>query len=302
MQLGNWIRQTTTTTGTGNLTLATVTGWAAFSSQFAAGADGACDYFYYSILDDSTGAPLEAGIGRLSDSTTLVREHVLATISSGTYSTADSPLSLPAGTKRVICADLASVRPINVPGVRAADTNKHLLNGLFRSSAGNSKSLATGSIYFTPFLVRTPALVSGFGVRVTGVASSSMRMGLYRTKLDLTPGDLIDGTADIDTTTSDMKIAAFSGGNRRLLPGLYFAAFKTFGANVTVFAYEANARIFQDNALGGDPTHATAGSNLIGFGDASYSTQALPSSAPSLTYRSGVGDYTPACTLTQVSL
>src|SRR4051812_15492834 len=119
MQLGNWIRQTTTTTGTGNLTLSTASGWAPFSSQFSTGADGVGDNFYYVVLDDSTGAPYEAGIGRMSDATTLVRVRILASMPSGTYSAANSAMTLAAGTKRVVCADLGSIRRMSIPGVRS---------------------------------------------------------------------------------------------------------------------------------------------------------------------------------------
>ena len=103
--LGNWIQQTTTTTGTGNLTLSTVTNYPAFSSQFASG-----QRFQYQILDDTTGAPIESGIGYLSGGA-LVRERIECTMVSGTFdNTSPSAVTLAAGTKRVICAaSMASV-------------------------------------------------------------------------------------------------------------------------------------------------------------------------------------------------
>ena len=98
--LGNWIKQTSTSTGTGNLTLAAVTGFPTFANQFAAG-----EYFYYTILNDSDGTPMESGIGHMSDSATLVRDKPLATFVAGTYNDNDpAAVTLAAGTKRVICS------------------------------------------------------------------------------------------------------------------------------------------------------------------------------------------------------
>lgn len=297
MQLGNWIRQTTTTTGTGALTLASVSGWATFDSQFSTGADGAGDYFYYTILNDSDGSPIEAGIGRMSDSTTLQRVHVLATFSSGVYAEANSAVNLAAGTKRVICADLAGVRPVNLPGMLASATDKFLLNQIIQTGAGNSVSLNASTIYLAPFLVQTPARVTGMGTKcVTLAASSTLRLGLYRVKSDLSPGNLIDSTGDMDTSTTGIKSSAFSGGTRRLKPGLYYAAFKSFGGNPSVFAAEATPRVFQHNLLGGDPS--TGDSNgLRLYADGSSAAQALPTTPPTLTFRSGVSAFTPMCYL-----
>jgi hypothetical protein len=282
MQLGNWIRQTTTTTGTGDLTLASVSGWATFSSQFTAGADGAGDYFYYAVVDDSTGAPLEAGIGRLSASTTLVRSRVLATLSSGTYSEANTPLSLPAGTKRVICSDLAGARRMSVPGIRNSDSTNRLLGpGNIHTSGGNSFTLNAANIYCIAFEVVSPCFVSGMAVRVnTSAASSSVRLGLYRVNANLEPGDLIDGTGDIVTTASGQVSANFSGGTRRLRAGWYFAALNAFGGNPQILGAEGSGRIVSSGGLlGGD--HGTGNPTVAG--SVAYATQALPTSFPTVT-------------------
>ena len=293
MQLGNWIRQTTTTTGTGALTLSSVSGWATFDSQFTAGADGAGDHFYYTILNDSDGSPIEAGIGRMSDSTTLQRVHVLATFSSGVYAEANSAVNLAAGTKRVICSDLAGVRPANIPGMLSSASDKYLFNQIFQTGSGNAVPLATANIYAVPFLIATPARVTGMAVRVTTAGTSAtMRLGLYRCKSNLAAGNLIDGTGDIDCSTTGWKPGAFSGGTRRLKPGLYWAAMKTFTAAVSVFASEANGRNVQHNILGGDISQVDS-SAVKTYGDTAYASQALPTTMPALSLKSGVANYTP---------
>lgn len=302
MQLGNWIRQTTTTTGTGALTLSSVSGWATFDSQFVAGADGAGDHFYYTILNDSDGSPIEAGIGRMSDSTTLQRVHVLATLSSGTYAEANSAVSLAAGTKRVICADLAHVRPVNLPGMMTAATDKWLTNGMIQTGTGNALTLNTSKIYLLPYLVQTPARVTGMAIKCTTLgASSTVRCGLYRAKADLSPGNLIDQTGDMDTTSTGIKSSNFSGGTRRLKPGLYYAAIKCYGANVGIFGAEASARVVQQHLLGGDPTVATS-SGPQTYADGTATDQALPTTPPTLTYISGASNFTPMTWLVLESL
>lgn len=84
------VSETSTTTGTGSLTL----GGAPTGYQTFNGAVGANVYFYYAIM--SAGSEWEVGRGYLSDSTTLVRETILASSNSG------SVVNLSAGTKSAI--------------------------------------------------------------------------------------------------------------------------------------------------------------------------------------------------------
>lgn len=83
------VKDTTTTTGTGNLTLSGTppTGFQAFSAAFATG-----DFFEYAIVG---GAEWETGVGHLSAATTLVRDYVLRS------SNANALVNLSAGTKDV---------------------------------------------------------------------------------------------------------------------------------------------------------------------------------------------------------
>lgn len=97
MELYDRVCETTTTTGTGNLTLAgAVTGFQSFSS---AGAVSTGDDFHYLIeAVDSNGIPTgswEVGIGKMTSSTTFVRTGVLSSSNAG------SAVNFAAGTKRV---------------------------------------------------------------------------------------------------------------------------------------------------------------------------------------------------------
>jgi hypothetical protein len=92
------VKETTTTSGTGNITLAgAVASFQTFNAAFNTNV-----YFYYCIVD-ADGVDWEVGRGYLSGSTTLVRSVILASSNSNTV------VSLSAGTHSIfstIPADL----------------------------------------------------------------------------------------------------------------------------------------------------------------------------------------------------
>ena len=89
----NLVMQTTTGTGTGNLTLASALGFKTFATAFGTGAT--TDVFYYFITDQTNGA-YEYGTGHMSDSTTLVRDTVIDS------SNANALVNFSTGSKNVI--------------------------------------------------------------------------------------------------------------------------------------------------------------------------------------------------------
>lgn len=103
------VKETSTTTGTGNLTLAgAVTGFVSFNSAFGTGVT-----FWYAIEEvDASGVPngaWEVGLGNLSNATTLVRDIVIRS------SNANALVNLAAGTKNVFCP---------FPGTAAINANR----------------------------------------------------------------------------------------------------------------------------------------------------------------------------------
>lgn len=95
------VKDTTTSTGTGNLTLSGTapTGFVNFNTAFGTGSGNTFQY----VIDSSGGSEWEVGIGYLSASTTLVRSTILASSNSG------SAVSLSAGTKNVRCTVAAAL-------------------------------------------------------------------------------------------------------------------------------------------------------------------------------------------------
>lgn len=88
---GDRVKDSTTTTGTGSLTLSGTapTGYMDFNAVF-----GTNKYFFYCISTQD-GAEWEVGRGYLSSSTTLVRDKILSS------SNSNAVVSLSAGTKDV---------------------------------------------------------------------------------------------------------------------------------------------------------------------------------------------------------
>ncbi len=90
MLFNDRVKETTTSTGTGNITLAgAVSQFSSFTSRYVVN-----DLFYYAIVGQ-TGTEWEVGKGHLSGSTTLVRDYSIQS------SNADALVNFSAGTKDV---------------------------------------------------------------------------------------------------------------------------------------------------------------------------------------------------------
>lgn len=296
MFVEDWIHCETTTTGTGDLTLTTKSGWLPFTSYFAAGVDGACDYFEY-LIRGSDGIPLEAGFGHMSDATTLVRDHIYKTLSSGTLSVANTAATLAAGTKSVVCADLASSRLRGMMNVRDGAVDKIFGDARSYTTVGNVKTVTAGNIYGIPFRCETPALISGAAAYVTTLAAASnIRIGLYRLNKLRAPASLIAATGDIATTATGKVSGAWTTGDRRIPCGDYFLAVKSNGGNPALFAAQAAASLVSDANWAGMSGFSTL---KYMYGTAASAGSAMPDPCPALSWGTTT-DYSPRLYLTPV--
>ncbi len=91
LDVGNLVRETSVTTGTGAQTLVTIDGKRTFNTEFGTGGTDVFDYF----ISNPDAAEWERGTGHLSSSTVLVRDTVIES------SNSDSAVSFTAGTKFV---------------------------------------------------------------------------------------------------------------------------------------------------------------------------------------------------------
>ena len=106
------VKETTTTTGTGNITLAgAATGFITFNTAYSTG-----NYFYYCI---ALSGEWEVGLGHLSGSTTLVRDAILASSNSG------AAVSFSSGTKDVFTT-IPALFPNSMNGLIVALANKNI--------------------------------------------------------------------------------------------------------------------------------------------------------------------------------
>lgn len=105
----NLVQETTTSTGTGNLTLTTMNGFKSFATAFGTGAT--LNTFYYFITDVGNNA-YEFGTGHMSDSVTFVRDTVIES------SNSNALVNFSSGTKNVV----NDIGAANQPDISQAQT------------------------------------------------------------------------------------------------------------------------------------------------------------------------------------
>lgn len=213
--IANGVRETTTTSGTGTVTLSAVTGFARFSDAYVAG-----DVVSYAIKD---GNNWEWGIGTIGAGNTLARTRIVCTYSGGGYSAYPAAgLTLSGSAAEVMSVQNNMSMPLLAPQVPADFGGCNLVGqGVFAGSKG-----LTANRIFAQAILCPGAKFSGAKVQInTAVAASKCRVGLYQMMADLTPAGaaLIAETGDIDTSTTGYKSSSFSAAIT-LQPGWYFIA------------------------------------------------------------------------------
>lgn len=286
----NWAACTTTTTGTGALTLAAITGWPTVNDVAGTGKP-----VRYAILDDSTGAPLAAGIGSLSTSTVLDRGTVETTYSGGTYTQAGAVLSLAAGTKRVIVTALAEDLVPSIPNVQASFGQKLVLpDGLQPST--NSKTLLANTMLLSCLRLNVARPIGSLGCKVNtlaGTGTDRIQLGIYACGADGLPGNLLLRTGDIAPNTTGYKTAVVTAGNT-LLPSAWYWFAICSNVAPAMAAYNAGSAA---NTTLGTPMGQTASEITTRYGHFTASVTsgwtALPSTVTLATAVTIVADFPP---------
>jgi len=161
--LNDRVQETTTTTGTGTITLAGATiGYQSFA------AIGNANTTYYNITD---GTNWEVGIGTYTSSgTTLSRDKVLSSSNSG------SLVNFPAGSKNVFCTYPAS-KALYTDIPNTFGFKNRLINGLMqiaqRATSGTSGSSVPTTAPTYPSIDRWYAYATGSTVAIARVAGSN---------------------------------------------------------------------------------------------------------------------------------
>lgn len=222
----NKIAETSTSTGTGNITLAGawsvpasfITGNRTFNSFY-----GLNHRFPYIIQDQS--GNWEKGFGYLSDSTTLVRENVIDNSLSTT-----ALIDFPAGDKLIMVPSDAGSLGCNLVASDALVASLHVTSG-----AASTITMAANNLILTPFVLERPMFVTALSIDVTtGVASTTVRLGIYQvssvgTNAVYNVSLMLDaGTIDSSTTMNGRTVTI----NRNLGQGFYLIATVANGAPV----------------------------------------------------------------------
>lgn len=229
----NGVYETTTTSGTGTITLTAVTGRPRFS-------DASLNALVpYAIKD---GDNWEWGIGTVSATNTLARSLITATYVSGTYdNTSPTAITLSGSAADVYLAPIAEAMATGMPIVSGSFGRKAVLSPHWSTYQSGTLTVTADRLYVIPFKVDSAYDINGFHIdmNTAGAASTKAHIGLYRMKSDGQPGELIVETADIDTSVAAAVLSP-SVTQTRIAPGWYFVGFVCSGTP-TVQAYPSSA-------------------------------------------------------------
>jgi hypothetical protein len=217
------VYETTTTSGTGTVTLSSVTGRPRFADAFATGL-----LVPYALKD---GNNREWGMGTVSAANTLARTVVLATLVSGTYDdTSPAAITLSGGTVDVWCAPLGEMIPCGLAGVRTVSSRKALYSAHITNGTITAQTLTADRLYIAPFKLEQAVEINGFLFDMdTNAATSKARVGLYLLDASGEPTTVLCETGDIDTTVA-AGVLSGSVTAQKIPAGWYGVGFVCSGA------------------------------------------------------------------------
>ena len=220
----NWSKESTTSSGTGTLALSAVSGFPRFADNFSDGQP--CDY---AILD-STGAPVECGIGHYVASNQLARDYVEGKYVGSTLSKVGATAAN-LGTDNtnspwtVIATPLAQAIAPTIPAINAISSSRILVPFPYAATA-NTHSLTANTPHCIIAMIDVGHEIFGLGIEVTTLASGNrIQVGIYPVKADGSIGPLFGRTGDLSPSSTGIKTAQWSGGaNLFVPPGWYLFA------------------------------------------------------------------------------
>lgn len=196
--LANRVQETTTSTGTGNLTLA----GAVANHQTINNGIGTDVRFPYFVIDDTNSA-WEHGVGYLSDATTLVRETVIESTNS------NATVNFSAGTKQVFVGGSALTLVAANVGYSSLGSQLKYQAPLSHVRINNTYQLAANRAHWVPVYFSRGTLINQIAcyvVTANGTGANKLHIGLYQEGATPgEPGPKIASVADLDPSTTGLK-------------------------------------------------------------------------------------------------
>lgn len=201
------IKETTTTTGTGTVTLSAVSNFVRVSDAFAVGS-----LVGYCLI--SGNGDKEWGVGVVGAGNTMSRNIISATLVGSTFTKGGAAISL-TGTSTLICTENGAASASGAVHVK----NPSIANARFCPYMVSSASLTTfamtaNRVIYVPFSMQS-AIGSFVQLSIdvsTLIAGSSVDVGVYDSKLlsgGFVPGVLF-GSVNLDSSTTGIKSDAIS--------------------------------------------------------------------------------------------
>lgn len=264
--LANAVKETTTTSGTGTVTLSEAAGFARFSAAFAVG-----DLVAYAIKD---GSNWEWGIGTIGASNTLARTYVMATLVSGTYTTDGAAAIALSGSSADVFATNHSGAWQGIGSAQKTGSDVYIFGHGLSAGAFATQAQTTGQIVYSGVSIQRPFKVTALAINVTTASAggTTARIGLYAADTAGVPGKLLVDAGDVATDSTGFKEASVS--SFVLLPGQYWSA--------AIFSGTPTVRGAAYTMLPGVALDATAATALYaGLRSTGASYGALPDPASS---------------------
>jgi len=221
----NGIKESTSTTGTGALTISAATGFVRFSQKHTVGSD----YLFPYTIIDSSGAPLEGGLGYLSATSTLVRAVVQWTYSAGVYLDIGATALSLTGANSVICSQpWQAIRSSAYFGCQYNHTTaayKTLTNSASSTYASGINMWSNNNrMHYWPILLEEGGICDGFTFSgVANAASYEIAIGLYTLRSNGLPGSLLASTGKVvPVAASAPQSFPFVSSAVAVMPGVYY--------------------------------------------------------------------------------
>ena len=233
----NGVYETSTTSGTGTLTLSAVTG----RPRFAVAGVGAL--VPYAIKD---GDNWEWGFGKVGAGNTLARTRVTATYVAGAYdSTTPSAITLSGAAADVYLSPIAGSPTVSLRRLATDNFRKCFYSPNIGSAPSSTLALTADRLYIFPFRIDDEVTLIGahIDMNIAGAASTKARIGIYRMDENGQPAEVLVESADIDTSVTAAVLTG-SWSDIYLPPDWYFVAIICSGTP-TVVAYPTSSVVTQ---------------------------------------------------------